>query len=197
MNTRMNIGATLIVQVALTCLASNGLCGKVEVQERKDYNETVYAMKDVPLKLIVYHGGNEGTVKLFSQSNEPVFEQVAAIEKLLAKALKDIKKPPTTLFVGTVYDSFGRRRDISERLVAAARTSPLWNARKRRAADGNDNRAVKAMLNEAKTYAELVDLFRKHRLVIEVQSVEKVRVNDEGLPFDAMVWFAVRPEERE
>ena len=116
------------------------------------------------------------------------------MDRLLSRALKDQKGPPDTLFMGTVEVSFGSNKELSGRLVIAAKASPSWDVRRGKAKNGNDNQTVKTLLNDNNVYRELVDMFKRHGLIIRVRSIEKVRINENKLPFDCMIWFSVERE---
>ena len=127
---------------------------KDEVIIEQEYHETIYSLKDTPIKLSVYHGGNEGVVHFESRSDKPIDWQVAIMGRLLSRFLKDQKGPIDTLFMGTLEESFGSNKEVSRRLVVAAKASPSWDARKGKAKNGNDNQTVARLLNDNNVYRE-------------------------------------------
>lgn len=160
------------------------------------HNETIYQLKDSPIVLSVSSGVNEGVWRFRprsagEKSGQPIDRQIKEMDHLLGRALSDQKKPPRTLMAGRLEESFGGSQEISRRLVSAAKTSPLWDRIKGQGIKGDDNGAVKAILNEHNVYRELIDLFEKHGLVIAVSAVEKVLIGADKLPFDCQVWFSV------
>jgi hypothetical protein len=180
-------GASIFAPISTPLYAAT----KDEITVEQEYHETIYSLKDIPIKLSVYHGGNEGVIHFESGSDQPVDWQIDIMDRLLSRALKDQKGPIDTLFMGTVEESFGKNKEVLNRLVLAAKESALWNAKKGKAKDGNDNKTVKTLLNDNNVYRELADMFKRHQMIIKVRSVEKVRINENKLPFDCMIWFSV------
>lgn len=163
--------------------------------QRGDYM-TTYSIKGIPIVLTVHHGGDEGVWGLGQsltgeKSNQSIDWQVAVMEKLLSAALEDQKKIPRMLSVGRLVETFGHNKEISKRLAEAARTSALWDKKRGKGLKGRDNSAVKTILNENNIYHELIEMFKKHGLIIKVAYVEKVLVGKNKLPYDCMVWFSV------
>lgn len=187
----------ILVLISGIYLAFAGRTDDVMI-ERGDYG-TTYSIKGIPIALTVHHGGDEGVWGLGPYSargecDQSIDWQMAVMEKLLSKALDDQKKIPRTLSVGRLIETFGRNKEISKRLADAARTSLLWDKKRGRGLKGGDNGAVRTILNENHIYRELVDMFKKHGLIIKVAYVEKVLVGKDKLPYDAMVWFTVNKE---
>ena len=170
--------------------------------EHEDY-KTTYFIKDIPISLVVSHGVNEGVwefgpLSSRDKSDQPIDWQINVMEKLLKRALSDQKKPPRTLMAGRLEESFGSNKEISRRLSLAAKTSPLWASFVIKmssplwdATTVTGNKEVKTILNENHIYRELVDMFKKHGLIIKVSYVEKVLIDKNKLPFDCQVWFSV------
>lgn len=161
-------------------------------------HQTSYSLKAIPIELEVFQGVNEGVWRIRSTSGQSIDRQISVMEKLLSRALSDQKKPPRTLMAGRLEESFGSNKEISRRLSLAAKTSPLWASFVIKmssplwdATTVTGNNEVIAILNENNVYRELIDMFKKHGLIIKVRHVEKVLVGEDKLPFDCQVWFSV------
>jgi len=161
-------------------------------------HQTSYSLKAIPIELEVFQGVNEDVWRIRSTSGQSIDRQISVMEKLLSRALSDQKKPPRTLMAGRLEESFGSNKEISRRLSLAAKTSPLWASFVIKmssplwdATTVTGNKEVKTILNENNIYQELVDMFKKHGLIIKVSHVEKVLIDKNKLPFDCQVWFSV------
>jgi hypothetical protein len=172
-----------------------------EVIIKHENYRTSYSLKAIPIELEVFQGVNEGVWRIRSNSGQSIDSQITVMDKLLSRALSDQKKPPRTFMVGRLEESFGGNKEISRRLSLAAKTSPLWVSFMIKmssplwdATTVTGNKEVKTILNENNIYRELVDMFKKHGLIIKVRSVEKVLINENKLPFDCQVWFSVEPD---
>jgi hypothetical protein len=94
------------------------------------------------------------------------------------------------------------------RLALAAAASPHWDARKGKARSGNDNLAVRTLVQEADVYREMGDVFGAEGYRLTVGGVEKVRVFEGGrlgcaglngkgkYPFDALIGFRIEVLEK-
>lgn len=168
--------------------------------KHEDY-QTTYSIKAIPIELEVLQGVNEGVWMIGSNSDRSIDWQINVLDKLLRRALKDQKRPPRTLMAGRLEESFGSNKEISRRLSLAAKTSPLWASFVIKmssplwdATTVTGNKEVKTILNENNIYRELVDMFKKHGLILKVSHVEKVLIDKNKLPFDCQVWFSVEPD---
>lgn len=177
-------------------LISSGASNEVIIKH-EDYR-TTYSIKAIPIELEVMQGVNEGIWRIRSNSDRSIDWQISVMDKLLSRALSDQKKPPRTFMTSRLEESFGNNRELSRRLSLAGKTSPLWAAFVGKMASAhwdattiNGNKEVKTILNEKDVFRELVEMFKKHGLMIKVSHVEKVLIDKNKLPFDCQLWFSI------
>ena len=161
----------------------------VLVRSNPQYKETVYSLIGRDKKEISFTTYqteiNEKVLRFRSYSTLPLKEQLALASLLLNKLTKD--QPLSnfkTLSIGRLVLAFGSDDTFSRRLIAAAQPiSPIPFARQ--------NNSVRDIANQQMIYAELKELFNKYGVNIKVSAVEKVLVNENGLPYDGMTWFSL------
>ncbi|HTY13118.1 MAG TPA: hypothetical protein VMD02_02900 [Candidatus Omnitrophota bacterium] len=181
----------VIIAIGVAAVIMHSVFGqKISVVDRPEAK--LYSVPDIPISLEIDRGINEGVWRTRSDSGLPLNEQITALDHLLARALSDGNKPPHTLSIGRLEEAFGKDRTMSDRLIQEAKSSPLWDKKKGKAANGDDNGAVAALIDKGSIAAELASLFKKHGLELHHASVEKVLVNGEKLPFDCQTWFRVK-----
>jgi len=101
--------------------------------------------------------------------------------------------------------------DFGVRMALAARDTPHWDAEKARRNNRFATSFVKEATGRKPIFGELDELFGKHGRSVSLVSVEKVLIGkpdmtpvearllqagvrkDERLPFDAQVWFELKP----
>jgi hypothetical protein len=172
---------------------------QVMVKPHAEYQETAYYMMDEDgdkVSLTTYQTDlNKGILRLRSDSNLPLKKQIRWLSKILGRVLQDEERGDLrTLYIGRLEYAFGpKNKQMSERLAEAASKSPLWNKRARRPYSGHANDSVKKIANQAMIYPELKEVFKKHKMDLKFSSAEKVLINSDGLPFDCLTWFSIRP----
>jgi len=163
----------------------------VSVRSNPQYKETVYSLIGRDKKEISFTTYqtelNEQVLRFRSYSTLPLREQLALASLLLDRLTKD--QPLSnfkTLSIGRLVMAFGTDKTFSRRLALAARPSspipfPL------------QNNFVRDIANQQMIYAELKELFNKYGVNIKVSAVEKVLVNENGVPYYGMTWFSITP----
>ena len=177
----------------------NPRASDVLIKRQPEYHEATYYVLDEnrnQISITVTHTElNQGGLHLRSRSLFPLQRQLALVDKILARIFKDEKREDYhTLFIGRLWDAFGKDRTLSDRLMEKARFSSLWDKRTGQPADGKDNLTVKNLMKEGNIYPELIELFKKHGFDLEVASVEKVLIDlNNKLPYDCVIWFKLTP----
>lgn len=110
--------------------------------------------------------------------------------------------PPKSLGLGRLVD----HPWLSDHLVAAARDSAAWDARRGRARSGHENALVGELLSQPEILRRLDAPFASSGLAARRVSVEKVLVTKVAgtsgeaarrLPYDAQAWLVLGPRESE
>jgi len=159
----------------------------VLVRSNPQYKETVYSIIGQDKKEISFTTYqteiNEKVLRLRSNSTLPLKEQLRLASILLNRIIKDQPLEGfKTLSIGRLVMAFGTDDTFSLRLIAAARpVSPIPFYKQ--------NNSVRDIANQNAIYSELKDLFGKYGIKIKVSAVEKVLVNENGIPYDGMTWF--------
>ncbi|MDD5594167.1 MAG: hypothetical protein PHG97_05465 [Candidatus Margulisbacteria bacterium] len=159
------------------------------VKPNPQYGETVYSLIGSDSKKIsftVYQTEiNEKVLRFRSDSTLPLKEQLQMAAIILDRIKKDLPLNSfKTLSIGRLVLAFGTDDTFSRRLTAAARSaSPIPFAR--------INNAVRDIANRDMIYLELRDLFAKYGIAIKISAVEKVLVNEDGVPYDCITWFSL------
>jgi hypothetical protein len=180
----------------------NPRASEVLIKRQPEYHEVTYYILDEDrnkISITVTHTElNEGGLHLRSYSLLPLKYQLALVDKILSRIFKDEKKDDYhTLFIGRLWDGFGKDRTLSDRLMDKARFSSLWDQRTGQPVDGKDNLTVKNLMKEGNIYPELIELFKKHGFDLEVASVEKVLIDlNNKLPYDCVIWFKLTPTDK-
>jgi len=171
----------------------------VIVRPHPEYKETSYVLIDESgdeLSLTTYKTElNKGILRLRSNSDLPLDTQISMLDRILRRVLKDEKRSELrTLFIGRLINTFGKTNtQMSERLSTAAYRSPKWDKIKGKPVSGHENDFVQNIANEAMIYPELREVFKRHGLLIEFSSAEKVLIDpSDRLPYDCLTWFSIR-----
>ena len=136
---------------------------------------------------------NRHILRLRSSSALPLEEQTKMLSTILNCVFSENDRNSfTTLFIGRLYDAFGKDTTLSQRLAEAASRSPLWDISVGGPKSRNINRTAVVIAEQAMIYRELKKVFFKYRLEISMTAAEKVLVKNK-LPYDFMAWFRVRP----
>lgn len=161
----------------------------VLVRSNPQYKETVYGLIGRDKKEISFTTyqteTNDQVLRFRSYSTLPLKEQLALASLLLDRLTKD--QPLSnfkTLSIGRLVMAFGTDDTFSRRLINAARSSSPIPFSKQ-------NNSVRDIANQQMIYAELKELFNKYGVNIKVSAVEKVLVNENGIPYDGMTWFSI------
>lgn len=189
----------------------------VSVQKSPYHDAILYsiASADCVITWTVYTTElNRGVVKHTSHCSLPLASQVPLLSSVTSAILtrgRNTQDLRTLFWGGLVPEQGGSALEMPSRLALAAHRSPDWDVRTGRPKSGDMNGAVRDLANDAVIYPELRALFNEFRLTAAVVNVEKVRVLKakelpfyaellaegvqewERLPFDAMVWFSLRP----
>ncbi len=163
----------------------------VSVRADQRYKETVYSLRGADQKEVSFTTYqteiNDRVLRWRSGSTLPLKEQLRLAAKLLDRVKQD--RPLSsfkTLSIGRLVMAFGADNTFSRRLTDAARpSSPIPFSRQ--------NNRVRDIANQQMIYAELKELFNKYGVNIKVSAVEKVLVNENGVPYDGMTWFSITP----
>jgi hypothetical protein len=101
--------------------------------------------------------------------------------------------------------------EVALRLALAARGSPEWDAERAWRNDGFANAQVRELANRERIFREVEAVFERHGRRVSLTSVQKVLIGPpeltpiaaqlraqgvgerERLPFDAQLWFELRP----
>jgi len=161
----------------------------VSVRADQRYKETVYSLRDADQKEVSFTTYqteiNDWVLRWRSGSTLPLKEQLRLAAKLLDRVKQD--RPLSSfkaLSIGRLVEAFGSDRTFSDRLTAAAKDlSPIPFARQ--------NNTVRDLANSRMIYRELKELFQKYGLTLKVVAVEKVLVNENGVPYDGITWFSL------
>jgi hypothetical protein len=185
----MVAGFVLVLLAALMLLLFYKPGPRVLVQSNPQYKETVYSFIGRDKKEISFTTyqteTNEQVLRFRSDSTLPLKEQLQLASILLDRLTKD--QPLSnfkTLSIGRLVMSFGTDKTYSRRLINAARPSspiPFFK----------QNNSVRDIANRNMIYSELRDLFAKFGIAIKLSAVEKVLVNENGIPYDGMIWFSI------
>lgn len=148
---------------------------------------------------------DRGVVRHHAECSLPPAEQSRLVSRLLAKVRPSLR----TLYWGRLYPDGKPDPALAMRLALAAKRSPLWDARRGHARNGDLNLLARKLANDAPIYSELREVFRQAGLEIRVSAVEKVLVLPaaqlpffdrfpkgevnaaDRLPFDCQTWFSV------
>jgi len=161
----------------------------VLVRSNPQYKETVYSLIGRDKKEISFTTyqteTNDQVLRFRSDSTLPLREQLVLASLLLDRLTKD--QPLSnfkTLSIGRLVMAFGTDITFSRRLTNAAHlSSPIPFSKQ--------NNSVRDIANQQMIYAELKELFNKYGVNIKVSAVEKVLVNENGIPYDGMTWFSI------
>ena len=184
-------GLVIILLVGILLFYVNRPASPVLVRSNPQYKETVYSLIGLDQKKLSFTTyqteTNENVLRFRSDSTLPLKEQLALASLLLDRLTKD--QPLSnfkTLSIGRLVMVFGTDDTFSRRLITAARPfSPIpFN---------KQNNAVRDIANQRMIYAELKELFNKYGVNIKVAAVEKVLVNENGIPYDGMTWLSITP----
>jgi len=181
------IAAVCLVVLYLIVVQRSGPTVLVRVNQQ--YKETVYSLKGADQKEVSFTTYqteiNNWVLRWRSHSTLPLKEQLLLAAKLLDRIKQD--RPLTsfkTLSIGRLVKSFGTDRTYSDRLIAAAKDlPPIPFARQ--------NNTVRDLANSRLIYSELQELFQKYGLTLKVAAVEKVLVNEAGVPYDGITWLKI------
>lgn len=77
-------------------------------------------------------------------------------------------------------------------LVEASKTSKQWDINKGRPVQGTSNQYVNTLLYKGKVLESFSRVLAKYNYKITGVSCEKVLINRDKLPFDAMCWLVIR-----
>jgi hypothetical protein len=184
-------GLAIILLAGLLLFLLYRPASPVSVRSNPLYKETVYSLVGRDKKEISFTTyqteTNDQVLRFRSYSTLPLREQLALVSLLLDRLTKD--QPLSkfkTLSIGRLVMAFGSDDTFSRRLIAAARPlSPIPFAKQ--------NNSVRDIANQKMIYAELKELFNKYGADIKVSAVEKVLVNENGIPYDGMTWFSITP----
>ena len=190
----------LAVIIAAVCLAALYLVvvqrsgPAVSVRADQQYKETVYSLRGADQKEVSFTTYqteiNDWVLRWRSRSTLPLKEQLRLAARLLDRVKQD--RPLSsfkTLSIGRLVEAFGSDRTYSDRLAAAAKdVSPIPFARQ--------NNTVRDLANREMIYAELKELFAKYGIKIKVAAVEKVLVNENGVPYDGITWFSLASDQK-
>ncbi len=136
------------------------------------------------------------------------FAELAPRLALLFRHLLDHDPEParfTSLFWGRLHPDAAKDATLARRLALAAHASPAWNPSTGRPRSGHANPFIRDLANQTLIYRELHEAFLAQNHEIRLSSVEKVLVlparqlpflqlnTPARLPFDAMIWFSLRP----
>jgi hypothetical protein len=133
--------------------------------------------------------GNEPVLMLRTECALDLATTVRALEALLAELY------PARRLDGVSSLSLGRIERLPwlvERVAAAARSSPRWDARTGRAREGAAERAVADWIRGADLAREVAAVLASFGARLDGVSVEKVLVTaapGDHVPFDALVWL--------
>ncbi len=177
----------LVAVLIFCCLYTPGPC--VSVQADPDSKTTIYSLigqDKREIRFTTYQTEiNEKVLRLRSNSTLPLKEQLRLASILLNRLTKD--QPLSsfkTLSIGRLVMAFGSDDTFSRRLIAAARpSSPIPFSKQ--------NNTARDIANQQMIYAELKDLFNKYGVNIKISAMEKVLVNENGIPYDGMTWFSI------
>ena len=184
-------GLVIIVLVGVLLFFVYRPASPVLVRSNPQYKETVYSLIGRDKKEISFTTyqteTNENVLRFRSNSTLPLKEQLTHASLILDRITKD--QPLSnfkTLSIGRLVMAFGTDDTFSRRLINAARpSSPIPFSKQ--------NNSVRDIANQQMIYAELKALFNKYGVNIKVSAVEKVLVNENGIPYDGMTWFSITP----
>ena len=182
-------GLAIILLAGLLLFLVYRPASPVLVRSNPQYKETVYSLIGRDKKEISFTTyqteTNEQVLRFRSYSTLPLRDQLALAALLLDRLTKD--QPLSkfkTLSIGRLVMAFGTDDTFSRRLKSAARSSSTIPFSKQ-------NNRVRDISNQQLIYAELKELFNKYGVNIKVSAVEKVLVNENGVPYDGMTWFSI------
>jgi len=189
---------------------------EVTVEVNPEYKQTTYSIIDQDnngISITTFQTDlNKGILRLRSDSNLPLKQQIKLLSDILNRVFEDENKAEIhTLFVGRLINAFGKdNTQMSEQLSLAAYNSPLWDKAKGKPVSGHENTFVRKIGNEKMIYPDLKELFNKHILNIKISGVEKVLIGtptryipfgesltkqgvkeNDKLPFDGLTWFSI------
>lgn len=170
----------------------------------------VYTLHDGPcrLSLETFTSDLNRHVLRFRPDCPLPFAELAPRLALLFRHLLDHDPEParfTSLFWGRLHPDAAKDATLARRLALAAHASPAWNPSTGRPRSGHANPFVRDLANQTLIYRELHEAFLAQNHEIRLSSVEKVLVlparqlpflqlnTPARLPFDAMIWFSLRP----
>ncbi|MBU0630265.1 MAG: hypothetical protein KKC80_05035 [Candidatus Margulisbacteria bacterium] len=186
--------AWLALSLLAVITAGCGFPADVQVSRDQELKETTWSVIDRQNKAISLSISesplNHGVARFRSNSSLPLDDQIALLSRIIKKLPKDRKID--ILFIGRLEKAFGSDKTLSQRLAAAASGAPLWKQRKKYL---DDNSCVKAIIEQAELYPELKTIFEEEGYKIKLAAVEKVLINEAGLPFDCLTWFSVKREQ--
>jgi hypothetical protein len=186
---RLAVIIAAVCSVALYLIVVQRSGPTVLVRADQQYKETVYSLRGADQKEVSFTTYqteiNDWVLRWRSDSTLPLKEQLRLAAKLLDRVKQD--RPLSsfkTLSIGRLVEAFGSDRTYSDRLTAAAKdVSPIPFARQ--------NNTVRDLANSRLIYSELQELFQKYGLTLKVAAVEKVLVNETGVPYDGITWFSL------
>lgn len=214
--------AALVCLLALSCNGGeltprvSRAGGAVAVERDEAMGETTYVITAAPdcrIAWTIYESElNRGVISHRSACGLSLGEQAPLMGQLLTRVLQEHPEPGRfrTIHWGRILPDGARDTTMAARLAVAAKRSPKWDAARGTPREGGINNAARELANEARIYRELIPVFRKKTLAIELSSVEKVLVLPAGelffserlakedvrqqdrLPFDFQAWFSIR-----
>ncbi len=159
----------------------------------------LYKTKVAGCNIVVSHDsvkGGAGTIVIRARSQAMVLCQIsqASLQAALGSALKTLKvkkqlSPVTSIFLANKLRSY---QWMSELLVEKSINSARWDKKVGKPKKGTVNSYVNRLLYSETVLGPFSQSLKQYRFRISAVSCEKILINKNNLPYDAMCWLTIK-----
>ncbi|VAW79873.1 hypothetical protein MNBD_GAMMA12-3146 [hydrothermal vent metagenome] len=160
---------------------------------------TLYTAKIADCNVVVSHDsvkGGAGTLVIRARSKASTYCHIsqAVIQAALGTALKTLKakkqlSPITNVFLANKLRSYPW---ISKVLVEKSMNNPQWNKKAGKPKSGTANRYVNKILYTTAVLIPFSQSLKQYQYTISAVSCEKILINKNNLPYEAMCWLKIK-----